>query len=137
VAVRGWATDVLPALKPLVRAIYAAATLLGERDGAIAVGPPNEAHLAKCEQHRAAVEAAIASVAGGPVPLLLVVEGGGGGGAPAPTGRGPGPAALADDDPFADAVDPDELTDAPPVTMRSPVERLTEAFPGSELVEGS
>jgi DNA polymerase-3 subunit gamma/tau len=63
---------------------------------------------------------------------------GAGGGADEP-GRSSGAAAAAapdDDDPFADAVDPSELTDAPPVTMRSPIERLSEAFPGSELVEG-
>jgi DNA polymerase III subunit gamma/tau len=134
-AVRGWTSDVLPALKPLVRAIYAAATLVGEREGAVAVSPPNDAHLAKCEQHRAAVEAAIAAVAGGPVPLRLVVDnsGGGGGGATPPAGRPTGPP---DDDPYADAIDPNELTDAPPTAMQSPIERLTEAFPGSELLEG-
>ncbi len=131
----------LPALKPMARAIYAAAALLGERDGAVAVAPPNDVHLAKCEQHRAAVEAAIASVAGGPVPLLLVVEPAGVPGAASsatttPTASGGRRALAGDDDPFADAVDPDELTDGPPVAMQSPVERLTEAFPGSELIEG-
>jgi DNA polymerase-3 subunit gamma/tau len=135
-AVRGWTSDVLPALKPLVRAIYAAATLVGERDGAVAVSPPNEAHLAKCEQHRAAVEAAIATVAGGPVPLRLVVdESGAGGSGSGPGGRSAGPTPV-DDDPFGDIVDPHELTDAPPAAMQSPIERLTEAFPGSELLEG-
>lgn len=139
-AVRGWTSDVLPALKPLVRAIYAAAPLIGERDGAVAVGPPNEAHLAKCEQYRGAVEAAMSAVAGGPVRLVLEVGGAGPGGPADDGGRSPGgpsgSAAGVDDDPFADAVDPSELTDAPPVTMRSPIDRLSEAFPGSELIEG-
>jgi DNA polymerase III subunit gamma/tau len=135
-AVRGWTSDVLPALKPLVRAIYTAATLIGERDGGVAVGPPNEAHLAKCEQHRAAVEAAIAAVAGGPVPLRLVVDPSGGGGGGAGSADRPAGPAPADDDPFGDVIDPHELTDAPPAAMQSPIERLAEAFPGSELLEG-
>jgi DNA polymerase-3 subunit gamma/tau len=134
---RSWSSDVLPALKPLVRAIYAAAPLVGERDGAVVVGPPNDAHLAKCEQHRPAVEAAITAVAGIAVPLVLVVDPGGASSsanpASGPSGRGPAPA----DDPYDDIVDPAELTDAPPAAVQSPVERLTQAFPGSELVEGS
>ena len=33
-----------------------------------------------------------------------------------------------------DPVDPDELTDAPPDTVLTPIDRLAQAFPGSELV---
>jgi DNA polymerase-3 subunit gamma/tau len=107
----------------------------------VVLAPPNDVQRAKCEDHRAAVEAAMAAVAGAPVRLVLEV-GAAGPGNPgdaaggAPTARSSGPAALADDDPFADAVDPSELTDAPPAAMQSPIERLTEAFPGSELLEG-
>ena len=38
--------------------------------------------------------------------------------------------AATDDEP----VDPDELTDAPPEAVLTPIDRLAQAFPGSELV---
>jgi DNA polymerase-3 subunit gamma/tau len=41
------------------------------------------------------------------------------------------PAEFPDDD----DVDLDDLIDAPPESVRSPIDRLAEAFPGSELVE--
>ena len=37
--------------------------------------------------------------------------------------------------PDDDDVDLDDLTDAPPDSVKSPIERLAEAFPGSELIE--
>ena len=43
-------------------------------------------------------------------------------------------AALPDDD--AD-IDLDDLVDAPPETVKTPLDRLAEAFPGSELIEES
>jgi DNA polymerase-3 subunit gamma/tau len=42
-----------------------------------------------------------------------------------------GYAELPDDD----EVDLDDLIDAPPETVKSPIDRLAEAFPGSELIE--
>ena len=38
--------------------------------------------------------------------------------------------AAIDDEP----IDPDELTDAPPEAVLTPIDRLAQAFPGSELV---
>ena len=43
----------------------------------------------------------------------------------------PHPVALPDDD---DDIDVSELTDAPPESVKTPIDRLAEAFPGSELV---
>jgi DNA polymerase-3 subunit gamma/tau len=40
-------------------------------------------------------------------------------------------AELTDDD----DVDLDDLIDAPPESVKSPIDRLAEAFPGSELIE--
>ena len=37
--------------------------------------------------------------------------------------------------PDDDDVDLDDLIDAPPESVRSPIDRLAEAFPGSELIE--
>jgi DNA polymerase-3 subunit gamma/tau len=39
------------------------------------------------------------------------------------------------DDTAEEAIDPDELTDAPPEAVLSPIDRLAQAFPGSELVD--
>ena len=50
--------------------------------------------------------------------------------------RGSGGRSPAEVDPFADRVDPDELTDTPPSAMQTPIERVAQAFPGSELIEG-
>jgi DNA polymerase III subunit gamma/tau len=55
---------------------------------------------------------------------------------------GDSPDALTDDPPVAsvelpddDDVDLDDLVDAPPESVKSPIDRLAEAFPGSELIE--
>ncbi len=40
-----------------------------------------------------------------------------------------------DELPDDDEVDLDDLTDAPPESVKSPIDRLAEAFPGSELIE--
>ena len=37
--------------------------------------------------------------------------------------------------PHDDDVDLDGLVDAPPESVKSPIDRLAEAFPGSELIE--
>jgi hypothetical protein len=81
-------------------------------------GPP----LDQLEKRRPEVEAALAAHFGRPVPLRVVV----GADAPAP----PGGDAPAPDDHVDDV---HELEDAP--SAGSGVDRLAEAFPGSELVE--
>jgi DNA polymerase-3 subunit gamma/tau len=37
--------------------------------------------------------------------------------------------------PEDDDVDMDDLIDAPPESVKTPIDRLAEAFPGSELIE--
>jgi len=120
----------MPLLKPLPRAIYAATKLLGERDGAVVVGAPNEAHRTKCQQHQADVEAAIAKAVGGVVKVTVVVDG----------------SAAHDDNvvplkrasasvPDDEEVDLTELVDAPPDSVVSPIDRLAQAFPGSKIID--
>ncbi|MGE5210599.1 MAG: hypothetical protein ACM3MM_05000, partial [Acidobacteriota bacterium] len=50
---------------------------------------------------------------------------------PVAEARDHAPVELPDDD----DVDLDDLVDAPPETVKSPIDRLAEAFPGSELIE--
>jgi DNA polymerase-3 subunit gamma/tau len=139
-----WESVVRPSLKPLVRALYHGGAFVGHEGATWQFSVPNVAHRDKCETHRAAVEAALSSAVGSPVSIALVV-----GGAPdlhdVHDVQGPSPAAasangvdaasaqLADD---ADRdIDPDELTDAPPESVLTPIDRLAQAFPGSELVD--
>ncbi len=152
-----WTADIVPALKPLVRAIYSVPRLLGVRDGALTLGAPNEAHRAKCEQHRADVERIAAQVVGGPVRIQVVTDasphpdhpsvedpadldldrGRTAGTSAAATGGAtvvplhPGGVPVPDDE----AIDLDDLVDAPPESVVSPIDRLAQAFPGSELLD--
>ena len=135
-----WATEIKPKLKGLARALYSNTTLLGERNGAFALGVANDATRQKCDDHRADVEAAIASVVGGKVSVLLVIHTGAGdhddevdaGNNVVPLAR---PAAPAPPPPADEDVDLDDLVDAPPESVVSPLDRLTQAFPGSQLVD--
>ena len=149
-----WAGDIKPKLKGLARAMYSNTTLLGERDGAFTLGVSNEATRLKCEEHRKDVEAAIASVVGGKVAVQLVIHtgpddhddavagggnggGGGGGGGNGgssnvvPFARDAPPVPMPDEE----AIDLDDLIDAPPEAVVSPIDRLAQAFPGSQLVD--
>jgi DNA polymerase-3 subunit gamma/tau len=104
----------------------------------LAVAAPNEPHRIKCQQHQADVEAALLKVVGAPVKLLLSVDGvaahdesdsgSGGGGNVVPLKRAPAP-------PPDEDVDLDGLVDAPPEAVVSPVDRLAQAFPGSQIID--
>ena len=147
-----WSSDVVPSLKPLVRAIFSVPKLLGVRDGALALGAPNDAHRARCEQHRGEVEAALAKLVGAPVRLAIVVEGSlsaddhldhpsaqpeapHASAAPA-DGSSRCAARLRRCRPRADDdIDLDDLVDVPPESVVTPLERLAQAFPGSKLMD--
>jgi hypothetical protein len=162
-----WELTVRPGLRGMPRAIYAPAAFVASSPTTLTLSVPNAAHRAKCEQHRAAVEAALQEFAGVAVRIELVDGGGGTDGGerdvaravPAPsTGTmSTGTMSIARDStssqsepeptmtavapnvesslPDDDDVDLDDLTDAPPESVKSPIERLAEAFPGSELIE--
>jgi hypothetical protein len=127
-----WEQTVKGQVKPIIRALYSAGTFIGNNGEAWQFSVPNEAHGAKCQEHRAAVEAALAKVIGEPVKVEIVVGGRAHDDEPAPVPRitPPQPA----HDPAAEEIDLSELTDAPPESIRTPIDRLAEAFPGSEFV---
>jgi DNA polymerase-3 subunit gamma/tau len=158
-AIARWSSDIVPSLKMLVRAIYSVPRLLGARDGRLALGAPNDAHRARCEQHRADVESAIAAVVGRKVELLIVTDSGANddheashdafdsshpvnsgpvGTSPSSSGGAasnvvplrPGGQPTAEED-----IDLNDLVDAPPESVVTPIERLAQAFPGSELID--
>ena len=94
---------------------------------------PNEPHRARSEQHRAELEAALAAHFGRPVAVTFVLEPS----TPArPRGAGErGDRAAPPDPEPEEAIDPAELVDAGPEHDLAPFERVTQAFPGAELMD--
>jgi len=136
-----WVTDIKPKLKGLARAMYSNTTVLGERNGAFTFGVSNETHRVKCEEHRKDVEAAIAAVVGGKVAVQLVIHSGPDEDHPVLGGDDSGSNVVQlqrsapQPPPPDEEVDLDDLVDAPPEAVVSPIDRLTQAFPGSKLVD--
>jgi DNA polymerase-3 subunit gamma/tau len=153
---REW-DELKPSLRGLVRALYTPLEVVGATGDTVTLAAPNAAHRDKCEQHRDAVEQAWKAATGRPVTVAVVVggEGAPGGAAGAaggdgttgppgrpaigrdvPQGAGPTPP-VADDGPDANEdIDLDDLVDAPPGTVPTTLDRLAQAFPGAELIEG-
>jgi hypothetical protein len=82
---------------------------------------PDPFHRDRCVECQPDVEAALAAHFGRPIRLRLVVDG----------------RAEASEPPPADdvAVDVDELTDAPPGAVASPLDHVMQAFQGAQVVE--
>ncbi|HEV2070295.1 MAG TPA: hypothetical protein VGR26_10915, partial [Acidimicrobiales bacterium] len=121
-----WADSVLGALRPIAKGLFSAGRFAAVDDRVVTFAVPTDAMRVKCEARRGDVEAALAAFYGRPVPLRVIVD-------PSTTVQvadGGAPAALP-----SEHVDLDELEDAPP-EHRSGFDRLTEAFPGSEVVDG-
>ena len=122
--------DVVAGLKPLVRALYSAITPMECEGDVLTLSAPNDAHLKKADEHRAAVEAVLSTVSGRSVGITFVL-------APpkdptSPTARTARPPVENDLD---DVVDPRDIMDASPANMPSVVDQLTKAFPGSQVVD--
>ncbi len=135
-AVERWSNDIKPTLKGFARAMYSSTTVLGERNGALTIGVSNETQKAKCEEHRRDVEAAIAAIVGGKVTVQLVVHSGNDdhddvGSNVVQLKREAAPEEQEEEE----AIDLDDLVDAPAETIVSQVERVALAFPGSTFVD--
>ena len=127
-----WADQILPRLPRAAKPVLAAGHWVDTDDG-VALAVPNEPHRTKCEQHRTELEAALAAQFQRPVPVVFTLE------RPQATSRpgsagGQGRSRPPDPEP-EEAIDPAELVDAGPEHALAPVERLTQAFPGAELLE--
>ena len=116
-----WADNVLPQLKGMAKALYAAGRFVSSEDDAAVLALPTAPHKQKCEERRKEVEAALAAHFGRPIPLRLVVDSGEA--APATAAR-----SVPDE-----VIDVSELIDAPAAPTSS-IDRLTQAFPGAELL---
>jgi len=122
-----------PALKGMARALYAGAEFVSGGASSLTLSFQGGVPLAKCEQHRHAVEAVLSEALGRAVTVELTHQG------PEASARPDDPTpALAVPAPAGDEeIDLDDLVDAPPEAHKSGIDRLAEAFPGSELVEES
>jgi DNA polymerase-3 subunit gamma/tau len=119
---------VRPALRGMTKAIFMGAQIGAMVGGALQIGFAGEPHRIRAEEYRREVERALAAAAGRAVPVSLVVD-----------------HAAHDDNVVqlkrADVVAADEdidtgdLVDAPPGAIVSPIDRLAQAFPGSEIID--
>ena len=116
----------MPRLKGMAKAIYLPGRFVAADATNATFALPSPQQVAKCEEYRAEVEAALAAQFHRPVPLRLVVDDGRAGRRPAAR-----PAAVAPDD----EIDLAELVDAPPGSVPSSLDRLTQAFPGAQLID--
>jgi DNA polymerase-3 subunit gamma/tau len=122
--------EVRPVLRGMAKAIYMGAHVGGMHDGKLTVGFAGEPHRVRAEEYRVEVERALARVVGRTIALALVVDvtGGSQDDNVLQLKRAPQP-------PPDEEVDTTELTDVPPEAVLSPIDRLTQAFPGSEIIE--
>jgi hypothetical protein len=132
-----WADQILPELPRAARAVLAAGHWVDTPQG-VALAVPNEPHRVRSEQHRADLESALPRHFGGrTLPVRFVVDDG----VPALPAR-PSERPAADRPPpvgpdVDEAIDPAELVDAAPDDYVAPLDRLTQAFPGAELLDES
>ena len=119
-----WADKILPQLKGMVKALFAAGRFVSADDKGAVFALPTAPHRQKCEEKRKDVETALAAHYGRPIPLTLVVD----------AGESAAPAAVATSSPADEEVDLTELVDAPAAPPTSSIDRLTQAFPGAELL---
>jgi DNA polymerase-3 subunit gamma/tau len=110
------------------------------RDGSFALAVSNAAQRSKCEQYRGDVDKAMVKALGAAVPLTFVVDSAADrdddpptASAPAASSTSPKPAPAT---PTPDEeIDLTDLVDAPPEAAITPIDRLAQAFPGSELLD--
>ncbi|HEY7939359.1 MAG TPA: DNA polymerase III subunit gamma/tau [Acidimicrobiales bacterium] len=133
-----WGDVVLPGMRGMAKALYSAGRFLDSTPTNAVFALENEVHRKKCEEKRPEVEAALERHFGRPVPLRLVVDEGA-----APARRAaeatPTPGEQRATDEAADVQLASEIgnvhdLDDAPADNRSHVDRLAEAFPGSEIV---
>jgi DNA polymerase III subunit gamma/tau len=120
-----WENLVRPSLKGIARALYTPIDVVGGEASSITIAVPNATHRTKCEQHRTEVEQAWSAATGRAVTIELVVAD--------TSGSVPRPAPVDDGDDRDDVIDPSVGEPAPAPSV---IERLAQAFPGAELVEG-
>jgi DNA polymerase-3 subunit gamma/tau len=122
-AVQGAWDTILKGLRPRTKGMFTSGRLVGVEENRVVYAFPSETVRDMAEPARPELEAALAAHFGGAVPVRLVVDG---------TPLAP-PAEPA---PEEDAPDLHSLTDAPAAAVVTPIDHLTNAFPGAEVIDG-
>ena len=116
-----WGDRVLDQLSPKAKALYKPGRFVEVDGGAATYALPNKVHVQRCERVQGDVEAALAAEFGRPVPLRLVVD---------ETPNTPPPEVVEEE-----SIDVEELRDATPAAVASPIDHVMQAFEGAEVVE--
>jgi len=112
----------------MTKAIFMGAHVGAMSGEALVIGFAGEPHRARAEEHRGEVEKALAAAAGRSIVLSLVVD---------HASHDDNVVQLKRAEPVQadEDVDTGDLVDVPPEAIISPIDRLTQAFPGSEIIE--
>jgi hypothetical protein len=97
--------------------------------GALVIRFAGEPHRVRAEEYRREVEKALAVAVGRSITLSLVVD--------STSGHDDNVVHLKRAEPVQadEDIDTGDLVDVPPDAIISPIDRLTQAFPGSEIIE--
>ncbi len=117
-----WGDRVLDNLPPKAKALYKSGRFT-EVDGSAALyALPNKVHMQRCEKVRPDVENALEAEFGRRVPLRLIVD---------EVSAAPPPEPVEEDV----TIDVEELRDATPAAVASPIDHVMQAFEGAQVVE--
>jgi len=119
-----WGDRVLGQLSARAKALYKSGRFTAVEDGAAVYALPNAVHKERCERCRAEVEQALAAEFGRPVPLRLAIDS-------EPPPPVDAPVAIEEDV----TMDVDEIREAEPAAVTSPIDHVMQAFEGAEVVE--
>ncbi|MFM8867207.1 MAG: hypothetical protein ACKOFZ_02845, partial [Ilumatobacteraceae bacterium] len=125
-----WPT-VLASLKPpIARALFSAVTAHDFDGTTLHLRAPNPAHLAKVQEHLQATEQQLSAAAGRALSIAMTATET----AERTPSRGTQRPRKVESD-LDDMVDVSEVVDAPKDAMPSMVDKLAEAFPGSQIID--
>ena len=127
--VDSWGEELLPKLSKKARARFSAGRPVSVDDNGVTIALPNEPHLRRCSELLGELEAAIKNTFGLLVPVLLAVDDQSLSSLSPPNPVKPPTPVNNDED-----LDLSDLVEADP-NSGSAVERLSQAFPGAEIVE--
>ena len=124
-----WGEELLPKLSKKARARFSAGKPVSVDENGVTISLPNEPHLRRCSELLGEVEASIKNTFGVVVPVLLSVDA-----SPVSSTSPPDPAKPPKPIKNDEDLDLSDLVEADP-NSGSAVERLSQAFPGAEIVE--